>query len=91
MISNTNTVRSSIQHVASTPEEQEAERKRNTYSGLPGWLDFFWGGVYAPGASTHDPIEILLNTEDGDERDRLTEVWRDNRLSELSFVGVVVG
>lgn len=86
----TTTDRSSIHNVTSTPEEQEAERKRNTYSGLPGILDFFWGGVYTPGASTHDPIEILLNTEDPDERDRLTELWRDNRLNELSFVGVVV-
>ncbi|KAL5402779.1 hypothetical protein PMIN06_010297 [Paraphaeosphaeria minitans] len=86
---NTNTDHSSIHNVTSTPEEQEAERKRNTYSGLPAFLDFLWGGVYAPGASTHDPIEILLNTEDPDEKDRLTEIWRDNRLNELSFVGVV--
>jgi hypothetical protein len=69
MLAQTNTDRSSIQPVASTPEEQEAERKRNTYSGLPGCLDFFWGGVYAPGASTYDPIEILLNTEDAEERE----------------------
>ncbi|KAF2439049.1 hypothetical protein P171DRAFT_397373, partial [Karstenula rhodostoma CBS 690.94] len=89
ILTDTNTNGSSIHHGASSPEEQEAERKRNTYSGLPGFLDFFWGGVYAPGASTHDPIEILLNTEDPDEKDRLTELWRDNRLSELSFVGVV--
>ncbi|KAL1604834.1 hypothetical protein SLS60_004374 [Paraconiothyrium brasiliense] len=89
ILNDTNTDSSTIQHSDSTSEEQEEERKRNTYSGLPGWLDFFWGGVYAPGASTHDPIEILLNTEDEEERDRLTELWRDNRLNELSFVGVV--
>lgn len=85
---------SSIRHLGPTPtpeqRENELERKINTYSGLPRVFDFFWGGVYAPGASTHDPIEILLNTEDSDERDRLTENWRDNRLNELSFVGVVV-
>ena len=83
---------STVNPVDSTPEEQEneQERKQNGYSGLPRVLDFFWGGVYAPGSSTHDPIEILLNTEDPDERDRLTEQWRDNRLNELSFVGVVV-
>lgn len=91
MLADSNTDRSSIHHVISTPEEQEEERKRNTYSGLPGFLDFFWGGVYSPGASTHDPIEILLNTEDPEEKDRLMELWRDNRLNELSFVGVVVG
>jgi hypothetical protein len=53
-------------------------------------LDLFTGGIYAPNASTYAPIEIILNTEDEAEQDRLTERWRDNRLSELSFVGVVV-
>ncbi|KAF2473649.1 uncharacterized protein BDR25DRAFT_281546 [Lindgomyces ingoldianus] len=53
------------------------------------FLHFFGGGIYAPGASVHDPIEILLNEEDQEEQDRLTQIWRDNRLSELSFVGIV--
>ncbi|OAL54509.1 hypothetical protein IQ07DRAFT_583795 [Pyrenochaeta sp. DS3sAY3a] len=52
-------------------------------------LQFFGGGIYAPDPSTYDPIEILLNTEDAQEKDDLTIKWRDNRLSELSFVGVV--
>ncbi|KAH7398555.1 hypothetical protein BKA66DRAFT_508853 [Pyrenochaeta sp. MPI-SDFR-AT-0127] len=52
-------------------------------------LQFFGGGIYAPDPSTYDPIEILLNTEDSEEQDRLTMRWRDNKLSELSFVGVV--
>ncbi|KAF2713987.1 hypothetical protein K504DRAFT_370231 [Pleomassaria siparia CBS 279.74] len=50
---------------------------------------FFGGGIYAPDSSTFDPIETLLNAEDPEERDRLTEQWRDHRLAELSFVGVV--
>ena len=95
ILSETDTNRSSFQRSRSSsmPQERqnEQERKINTYSGLPRVLDFFWGGVYAPGASTHDPIEILLNTEEVGEKDRLTELWRDNRLNELSFVGVVVG
>lgn len=53
-------------------------------------LDSFRGGIYAPGTSTHNSIAVLLNTENADERDRLTELWRDNRLHELSFVDVVV-
>ncbi|KAF2261373.1 hypothetical protein CC78DRAFT_561815 [Lojkania enalia] len=53
------------------------------------FLHFFGGGIYAPDSSTYDPIEILLNVEHAEERDRLTERWRDNKLSELSFVGVV--
>ena len=53
-------------------------------------LHFFGGGIYMPDSSTYDPIEMLLNAEDPEERDELTERWRDNRLAELSFVGVVV-
>jgi hypothetical protein len=53
-------------------------------------IHFFGGGIYAPDASVIDPIAILLNTEDSEERDRLTERWKDNRLQELNFVGVVV-
>lgn len=54
-------------------------------------FQFLGGGIYAPDPSTYDPIEILLNTEDEKEKDDLTKLWRDNKLSELSFVGVVVG
>jgi hypothetical protein len=50
----------------------------------------FGGGIYLPDPSTYDPIEILINTEDRNDRNRLTERWRDNKLSELNFVGVVV-
>lgn len=63
--------------------------KENT-SSLWIFLRFFGGGIYAPDPSTYDPIEILLNTQDPDERDELTVRWKDNKLSELNFVGVVV-
>jgi hypothetical protein len=53
-------------------------------------MHFFGGGIYAPNPSTYDPIKILLNTEDAEKKDELTTRWRDNKLSELSFVGVVV-
>jgi hypothetical protein len=53
-------------------------------------LQFFGGGIYAPDSTTYDPLEILLNTEDEEEQDELTTLWRDNKLSELNFVGVVV-
>jgi len=62
---------------------------KSTRSGLPRLLNFFCGGIYAPDASTYDPIDILLNTENAEERDQLTEKWKDNRLNELGFVGVV--
>jgi hypothetical protein len=53
-------------------------------------LQFFGGGIYAPDPSTYDPIKILLNTEDEKKRDELTTSWRENKLSELNFVGIVV-
>ncbi|KAF2733655.1 hypothetical protein EJ04DRAFT_398434, partial [Polyplosphaeria fusca] len=52
-------------------------------------LHFLGGGVYAPDSSTYDPIEILLNEKDKDERDRLTERWATHKLDELSFIGTV--
>ncbi|KAH4109776.1 hypothetical protein HBH46_023600 [Parastagonospora nodorum] len=51
-------------------------------------LDFFGGGIYAPNPSTYDPIRIILN-EDDRRKDSLTARWRDNKLSELNFVGIV--
>ena len=32
----------------------------------------------------------MLNTDDDEERDRLTEKWKDNKLQELNFIGIVV-
>jgi hypothetical protein len=72
---------------AEIPQAAESKGTRGFFYSV---LDFFGGGIYAPDSSTYEPIEILLNTRDPHERDRLTERWRDNRLSELSFVGVVV-
>ncbi|KAF2866339.1 hypothetical protein BDV95DRAFT_208540 [Massariosphaeria phaeospora] len=64
--------------------------KKRSSSMISHVLEFFGGGIYAPSSTTYEPIEILLNTEDEKERDRLTEMWKDNKLSELNFVGVVV-
>jgi len=66
---------------------QENEGPKWTFTSV---LQFFGGGIYAPDSTTYDPLEILLNTEDADEKDELTTLWRDNKLSELNFVGVVV-
>lgn len=52
-------------------------------------LHFFGGGIYAPNPSTYDPIKLILN-EDDRRKDSLTARWRDNKLSELNFVGIVV-
>jgi len=51
---------------------------------------FLDSGLFSPRATTHEPIVLLLNDQDKDERDRLTGQWRDNKLAELNFVGIVV-
>ena len=35
-------------------------------------------------------MEELLNEEDEKEQDRLTEIWKSNKIEELNFVGIVV-
>lgn len=50
----------------------------------------FRGGLFSPPTLTYDPLLFLLNHDDKSERDRLTEKWKDNKLQELNFVGVVV-
>lgn len=51
---------------------------------------FLDSGLFSPRATMHEPIVLLLNHQDKDERDRLTGQWRDNKLAELNFVGIVV-
>jgi hypothetical protein len=69
-------------------EDSNDQRKRE--NGCFCAPQLFGGGIYLPDPSTYDPIEILLNTHDKRSREELTRKWRDNKLSELNFVGVVV-
>ncbi|KAF2645882.1 hypothetical protein P280DRAFT_418070 [Massarina eburnea CBS 473.64] len=70
---------------SSNARHLKREAKSTTFT----FLHFFGGGIYAPDASTYDPIDTLLNADDLEERNQLTQNWRDNRLNELGFVGVV--
>lgn len=40
--------------------------------------------------TTYDSMFQLLNDDDDDEQDRLTERWKNNKIEELNFVGIVV-
>ncbi|KAK2052597.1 hypothetical protein LY76DRAFT_598480 [Colletotrichum caudatum] len=51
--------------------------------------NIFRGGLFSPPTLTYDPLVLLLNHDEESERDRLTEKWKDNKLQELNFVGVV--
>ncbi|KAK1962187.1 hypothetical protein LY78DRAFT_616378 [Colletotrichum sublineola] len=51
--------------------------------------NIFRGGLFSPPTLTYDPLLLLLNHEEESERNRFTEKWKDNKLQELNFVGVV--
>lgn len=40
---------------------------------------------------TWEPIDCFLNAETETKKDELTKKWRDNKIEELNFVGIVVG
>jgi hypothetical protein len=40
--------------------------------------------------TTYDAMHQLLNDVTEDERNRLTESWKENKIQELSFIGIVV-
>jgi hypothetical protein len=71
-------------------QQETSNNKRKRQSGSCCAPQMFGGGIFLPDPSTYDPIEILLNTHDRSERDELVKIWRDNKLSELNFVGIVV-
>ncbi|KAL1600766.1 hypothetical protein SLS60_007154 [Paraconiothyrium brasiliense] len=49
----------------------------------------FTGGLIAPADTTYATLMILLNSTDAEEQENLTRQWRDHKLEELSFIGVV--
>jgi hypothetical protein len=55
-----------------------------------GFLGFLGSGLLSPRSMSDDPIVVMLNCKEREERDRLTEKWRDHKLAELNFVGIVV-
>ncbi|KAK6223008.1 hypothetical protein QIS74_03853 [Colletotrichum tabaci] len=60
-----------------------------TSSGVSLITNIFRGGLFSPPTLTYDPLLLLLNHDEKSERNRLTEKWKDNKLQELNFVGVV--
>lgn len=46
--------------------------------------------ILAPQDSTYDSVYIILNTPDEREKDALTQQWREHKLEELNFIGIVV-
>ncbi|KAF1817230.1 hypothetical protein P152DRAFT_510502 [Eremomyces bilateralis CBS 781.70] len=52
-------------------------------------LHFLFTGVFALDSTTYDPILLMLNASTRSDRDTLTERWRDHKLAEMNFVGIV--
>jgi hypothetical protein len=71
-------------------EQETSHNKRKRQSDCFCAPQILGDGIYLPDPSTYDPIEILLNTYNLSERDELVKRWRDDKLNELNFVGVVV-
>ena len=40
--------------------------------------------------TTYDPVFCLLNLDNEDKKDELTQRWKDNKIQELNFIGIVV-
>ncbi|KAK6068492.1 hypothetical protein SCUP234_07630 [Seiridium cupressi] len=53
------------------------------------FLHMLRSGLIAPNQTTHKSLSVILNEDDAEEQDRLTEKWRDHKLQELNFIGVV--
>jgi len=72
------------------PEPAEDEYSNlSEETGFGALLSIFRGGLIAPAGSSHDAILHLLTAETLEERDELTTQWRDHKLEELNFIGVV--
>lgn len=70
------------------PEDEKCEFSGDP-SSLDAFLSIFRGGLIAPTQMTYDSIHVLLTAETKEERDQLTRQWRDHKLQELNFIGVV--
>jgi hypothetical protein len=45
--------------------------------------------LFVPWKANHRPLKALLNSADS-KKDALTRTWREQKISELTFVGIAV-
>ncbi|KAI1843827.1 hypothetical protein JX265_001121 [Neoarthrinium moseri] len=76
---------SNVSHAANVLSRKTRD---NVKAGMS-FLDIFRSGLIAPNETTYGSLSILLNEDDPDRKDRLTEQWRDHKLQELNFIGIV--
>ncbi|RMZ27564.1 hypothetical protein D0859_08366 [Hortaea werneckii] len=72
------------------PEPAESENYRHGEETAAGaFFSLFRGGLIAPSDTTYDAILHCLTAHTLEQRDELTKQWRDHKLEELNFIGVV--
>ncbi|RMY96281.1 hypothetical protein D0861_00232 [Hortaea werneckii] len=72
------------------PELAESENYRHGEETAAGaFFSLFRGGLIAPSDTTYDAILHCLTADTLEQRDELTKQWRDHKLEELNFIGVV--
>ncbi|RMX84719.1 hypothetical protein D0869_04365 [Hortaea werneckii] len=72
------------------PEPAESENYRQGEETAAGaFFSLFRGGLIAPSDTTYDAILHCLTADTLEQRDELTKQWRDHKLEELNFIGVV--
>ncbi|KAI7083623.1 hypothetical protein KC356_g7407 [Hortaea werneckii] len=72
------------------PEPAESENYRHGEETAAGaFFSLFRGGLIAPSDTTYDAILHCLTADTLEQRDELTKQWRDHKLEELNFIGVV--
>lgn len=79
----------STKHPLPEPADDEDCDYPEEGSGIGAFLGLFRGGLIAPTQTTYESIHYLLTAETREERDELTKSWRDHKLAELNFIGVV--
>lgn len=87
LISTSSSAKSTRQPLPEPAEGEQYDLEDHTSLGL--LTSLFRGGLIAPTETTYDAMLHLLTAETVEERDELTKQWRDHKLAELNFVGVV--
>ncbi|KAI0129619.1 hypothetical protein BJ170DRAFT_617035 [Xylariales sp. AK1849] len=78
-----------LESTTGPPTDSISRKMPNSFRNGISSLNVFRSGLIAPNQTTYNSLVILLNEEDSEKQDRLTEQWRDHKLQELNFIGVV--
>lgn len=72
-------------HDTSNDDGHRPVKSRSSFS----FMNAIRSVLMAPNQTAHECVVMLLNEEDAERKDQLTEKWRNHKLEELNFIGVV--